>query len=849
MKLRYDSNLEMSNLWMTRVKQNAYLLLSILLLVITITMFGPLELYFTNFEEFWFTQKDVLAIVCILMLASISVLLLIGVVLRGKARDLYSGIIFAIGIASYLQGNYININYGVLNGEEIDWSAYPVYAVLDTLGWILIFGVVIGLWVYKRDWLHKAQVLVSVCVIATQMVTLIILLFTTDVATAEKSNYYLTDEGIYEVSSEENIIVFVLDAFDDAYFQEILQEEPERYQSIFEDFTHFNNTSAGAAHTKLGMPAIITGEPYPGEISYTEYVKESFNRDGLYSELKKQNYDVRFYTGPSFVPDQATDLVDNQVSTGYRVSSYFQMAGKYCSLTLFKYAPHVLKRFFWLYTGEFDQYKEGGTSTGYKINDFEFFEGLQEKRLQIHQGEKIFRLIHLNGAHVPFTLDENVQQVESEETSVLRQAKGALHIVETYLAQLKQLGLYDSTTIIVMADHGGEKLEHGILLVKEKNTKKSYEESNVPVTYYDLHPTLFRILGLNRGAGFFEISEGRRERYFYFNETENGKMMVVEYMIDGNINDDNAIRETGVVLKPFVDENMAYQYGTKLTFGADNTALPYIVKGVSSTDMQGFSWTDGKECEFEFVFDEKPKKNLLITLDVMTIYDKAGAQSVTIYANDVKSYAEILSKGKQIQFVVPNTVVSDDKALSLRIELPDAVCPFEVFGEGNDGRTLGLAITGLQIDETREAAKMQDSDYEEVSEIDFGVEGNAADYLMGGWHEAEAGQNWGTKEAEILVPMLERSDYDVILHYGVFSPSGDTVCYINNTPLATLDADETSAALHIPMELLNEDGRQILAFKTLDAVSPSSIGENDDKRVLGVCLYSMEIIAVSDSGE
>ena len=696
---------------MTQIKRNAYLVFSILLLVVTITIFGPLELYFTNFEEFWFTQKDVLIVACIQMLICITVLSLIGVLLRGKARDIYSGVLFAAGIALYLQGNYANINYGVLNGEEIDWSAYPVYAVVDTLGWILIFAIVIGLWVYKRDLLHKVQVYISACVIATQIITLIILLFTTDVVSGEKSNYYLSNEGIYEVSSEENVIVFVLDAFDDAYFQEILQEEPEKYKAVFEDFTHFKNASAGGAHTKIGMPAIITGESYPGVISYAEYVKESFNKNGLYTEFKRQNYDVRFYTSSAFIPDKSTEFVDNQVSTGYRVSSYFQLAGKYSSLTLYKYVPHVLKRFFWLYTGEFDQYKAGGSAEEYRIDDIKFFEGLQGERLQINQEKKIFRLIHLNGAHPPFTLNEYAQLVDSEETSILRQGRGALYIVENYISQLKELSLYDSATIIIMADHGRENIaEHGILLVKESNKKRAFQELTTPITYYDLHASLFSVLGVNRGATFFEISEGMRERRFYLNETENGKMRVVEYVISGDVNNEDAICETGVVLEPSVDNSLCYQYGTKLTFGMDNTALPYMAGGISSIDMADFSWTDGKECVFEFVLEDRPKKNLLVTIDVKNVYNVVGTQGVTIYANDIKGYTDILSEGKQIQFIVPNEAVSEDKMLTLRIDLPDAVCPLSVFGEGNDARTLGLAISGLQIDETSKEADKQDSD-------------------------------------------------------------------------------------------------------------------------------------------
>ena len=833
---------------MTYLKKNAYLIFSILLLTITITIFGPIELYFTNYEEFWFTLKDIFIVSAVQMIGCIAIFTVIGLVLKGKARDLYSAILFAVGIALYVQGNYVNINYGVLNGEEIDWSAYPVYAVLDSLGWILLIIAVVVLWIHRRNILHKIQTYAAIYVMAVQIISLMILFFTTDFSSMQKSNYYLSNEGLFEVSSEENVIIFILDAFDDAYFQEILQEEPEKYKDVFEDFIHFKNASAGGAHTKIGMPAIITGESYPGEISYTEYIKQAFDNDGLYSEFQKQNYDVRFYTNSTFIPDESLDLVNNQVSTGYVVSSHFQLAEKYLSLTLYKYAPHILKRFFWIYTGDFDQYKDGNSSQGYKVNDEEFFRELQDNGLQVNQTKKIFRLFHLNGAHPPFTLNEYVQVVDSADTSSICQGKGSLYIVENYISQLKELGIYDASTIIVMADHGYENLaEHGILLVKEKNKEMPFEESDAPITYYDLHPTLFRVLGINRGQTFFEIPKEIRKRFFYKNNTEQGKMKVVEYVIKGDINDSDVMRETGIVLEPSVDNSQYYQYGTRLTFGADNTALQYIVNGVSSIDMAAFSWTDSKECEFEFELENEPETNLLVALDVMTIYDGNGAQRVSFYANDVKCYAETLSTGKKIQFVVPGTVISKDKMLRLRIDLPDAISPESLFGEGNDPRILGLAITGLCIDETTEEAKLQDSDLKEYSQISFGSEGTATEYLLDGWYEAEEGHNWSAGYAETLMKTSELCDYDVTLHYGVYAPSGGTTCYINNTPLETLDESETTITIRIPMELLNEDGEQILAFDTPNAVSPSSMGENEDKRVLGICLYSVEITPVANS--
>lgn len=690
---------------MLYIKRNAHIFFSILLLTITITIFGPIELYFTNYEEFWFTYWDILIVAGIQMIGCIVIFSVIGFLLRGKARDLYSGILFAVSVALYVQGNYININYGVLDGAEIDWGAYPVYAVVDTIGWLLLIIGVIVLWRYKRELLHKMQMGVSIYIMAVQIISLGILMFSTDLSAMEKSDYYLSDEGIYEVSSENNIIIFVLDAFDDAYFQEILQEDYAKYQDVFADFTHFKNATVGGARTKIGIPAIITGEPYPGEISYPEYIENFFDKDGLYTELQEQNYDVRFYTGSSFIPDASLDLVNNQVSTGYAVSSYFQLAEKYFSLTLYKYTPHILKRFFWIYSGDFDQYKDGNSARGYKIDDVTYFKGLQNEKLQVNNNKNIFRLFHLNGAHPPYTLNEYAEPVDSEETSAVCQGKGALYIVENYISQLKELGLYDSATIIIMADHGDLKLgEHGILLAKEKNISRPFKESSVPVSYYDLHATLFRALGNEeRNETFFEITDKTRTRLFYKNLTEQGNMKVVEYKIEGDINNENVMEETGNILEPLIDNSKEYQYGTALTFGANNTAIKYIVNGVSSTDMDAYSWTDGKECNFEFELEEEPRMNLMVTLDVMTIYSGNGGQRVTFYVNGVECYSDTLTEGKKIQFAVPKSIIQKDKMLALQIDLPDAISPKSILGgEGNDARTLGLAITGLCIDEITE---------------------------------------------------------------------------------------------------------------------------------------------------
>ena len=78
--------------------KNISLLVSVLLLTMTIAVFGPIELYFTNCEEFWFGGKDIGLVTIILASCCFIVFVVIGFLLRERTREIYSGFIFAFGI-------------------------------------------------------------------------------------------------------------------------------------------------------------------------------------------------------------------------------------------------------------------------------------------------------------------------------------------------------------------------------------------------------------------------------------------------------------------------------------------------------------------------------------------------------------------------------------------------------------------------------------------------------------------------------------------------------------------------------------------------------------------------------
>ena len=679
---------------MSRLKKYS-LPITVLFFIVTIGVFGPLELYITNNVDLWFSFRNTLIIS--LIMSGIGLLIAGGIalLLPRKYRGAYSAVLFALTLCLYLQGNYINISYGVLDGNAIDWSAYTGYAIADTLFWIAVFAVVLLLWKKKAELLRSIQTYGSLLIISMQVITLVYLTASSGVLVQEEPDQFLSTNHMYEISAQDNVIIFVLDAFDQAFMEEILAEEPETYQTLFKDFTMFNNAATGGHSTWAGMPAMITGKSYAGGVRYAEYVENEFDSDGLYSTLKDRGYNISLFTDNSYVPKNNTESIDNMVSSSFGVSSYTGLTKTYSSFTLYKYMPHILKQFFWLYTGDFDAYRDGGGVEHYAFDDVAFYENLVNRKLTLTDSENALRLYHLEGPHPPFDMNEYAQA--TEESSIQIQAKGCLYIVEEYLNQMKELGVYDNSMIIITADHGQVIPGHPILLVKDRGTQQTFSESSAPVSHFDMHNTIFSYIGEDMGDTFFDIPEHvDRKRYYSVFNSEGNKISMIEYLIDGDLHDADNVSATGVIYEPNDIQLQKYKYYEVLSFGTDSTAIDYTLAGISFAST-GFAWTDGYEVIFSIPLEDAPYADLDVYIYMVAVMTDAGPQIINIYANDQLVHETTREDTTPLAFKVPAELIKEDCVLNLRIELPNATCLTDLYGPGNDPRTLGLAITSMVI--------------------------------------------------------------------------------------------------------------------------------------------------------
>ena len=649
--------------------------LSIALFVVIVCVVGPFELFITNRSEFWFGLDEMLFIVGAMTGAAVVVFGAIGLTLRGKARACYTALLFAVAVGLYLQSNFLNINYGLLDGKAIDWGSYGTYAIINTAVWVVIVVAVIVLWTVRKKLFWAIHRYGAVALMAMQILTLGLLFMTSDVlAPAEDESYYLSDKNLYSVGAKDNIVIFVLDQFDDPLMDTLMEADGEHYQELFAGFTRYTDCAAGGATTAAALPILITGEYYLDGLSYYDYVNGSFNANGLYDSLKREHYNSSIYTVSQFVGTSANGYIDNYVGGAGKPNSYAGLISQYGKFTLFKFMPHVLKQYFWIYSAEFDAYRPSGS---YVFDEAKFYQDLITERLHV-DGENSFRLYHLMGAHYPYTINEFA---EADNTATReQQAKGNLYIVGEYIQQMKDLGIYDDALIVITSDHGDSaSYSAPILLVKERGVTDTYAENDAPVSHLDLHPTIFSYLGMNKGTGFVDIPQDQsRDRLFYLRLQEGGSFYMQEYVISDKVAVVGCGTATGRRLAPVVEEKKHVRLGERMGLDANGKGLTYVVSGMETWPMDSVV-TQGTEAVFSFPLEGIYAKALDVSIDVTKLYTDDGKQPVQIYTNGQLCHEETVTAPKTIHFTVRPELLTGEN-LEVKMVLASKWCPLYLSG-------------------------------------------------------------------------------------------------------------------------------------------------------------------------
>ena len=515
-------------------------------------LYAPLELLFTNQDEFWFDAYILVPIMLVVFVIVCIVSVLACMVLAKLGNKIYQvglALYFAVFIGLYIQGNLMTAGLPPLDGETIDWSRYADERIKSFIVWVIAAAVVaILFWKLKRQAFETVVKIVSICMTLMLCVTLLTLALTNQ-GFEKKPSLCITTENMFQMSQDTNFVILLLDAVDGQVVSDMLEASPE-YQDIFTDFTFYNNVVAAYPYTKHSIPFVLTGQWFENATEFVDYEMAAYAASPFLASMEEQGYLMGVYEAELLLNDGGMGRFENVLPNVRDVADKWAFARWQIIMTGFKYAPYDLKRFCFVNPNAFNGLKitpEGKTL--FAPANSVFYHSVLDEEID-YTDQKCFKFIHLDGGHLPFIYDENVNEIENGTYEGNLQS--CMTLTRAYLDKLKDAGVYDNSVIIVMADHGYawediHDRQNPIFMVKGIGEKHEFSVADAPISFVDLQEAYQRLMNGTDGEAIFDWQSGdSRERRFLFHEFLNEDYMV-EYMQTGQAHDKDTMYETGNV--------------------------------------------------------------------------------------------------------------------------------------------------------------------------------------------------------------------------------------------------------------------------------------------------------------
>lgn len=653
---------------------------------ITLFIFIPLDVYLANAEEIWFSAKDIFPYLLIGATLSFILLCFVEKFLPANPRKLFQVILFGFTILFFLQSYLLNPDYTII--ELVQTEDNTQENLLNLIVWAYFLFLIVYL--AKK---HSAEKFLGVgktlclMLVAVQIFSLCLLSANSSV---EKRDYnILTTANLLDVSSKENIIVLILDAFDSRTFTEILQNEPE-IVAPFEGFTFYPDAISIFHGTDWSVPQMLTGKVWDNSQPYSEYVQEAWDSDSckrFYNILQEHNYDISVYTRFCHVPQNAP--VDNLLSQSLSINYYTLSA--LAKLTLFRCMPNCFKQNFSVDSSALlQQEKMSGEIQPYSDDNYLFYSELQ-KGLTLHDDKNSFRWYHIDGAHFPFMMTRDIEPVPNgEETTRYEQSIGALKIASTYLQQMKDLGIYDNATILILSDHGDHRnlfqdlksfaevkalftnnnKPLPLVLVKQPNEHGKLKVSENPISYFQLQATILKRFPEATEFGEDFYTQSKKERIFRlmnpaFDHT------VTEYVVAPQAWNNSSWHEVRTLYRSYVT-SQNYKIGTVLT---SKNVEQYMTSGWRILISINSFFTEGEKSEMCFHIKKlEPDKDLKITaLAWQNPSIETDSREVDVYVNGTFVTTWDIDKHsvKIYEAIIPHGLLKDTNLeLSFKIKPP-----------------------------------------------------------------------------------------------------------------------------------------------------------------------------------
>lgn len=730
-------------------------------LTTTALIFVPAQLYYGNILEFPMLFVEVLpsmAAAALIVTAALTALLL--TLPAGAPRRIAIAAIFAAGVLAWVQANVLIWQYGVLNGQPIDWTPHKTHGLIDATVWCAgIAAAIVG-----ARFVNRIVVAGSLALVLAQLAGVS---FQAARSVDRWVNHYSFDDSArFAFSPTRNVVILVLDTFQTDLFQELLDDDAG-LAAKFEGFTYFRNAVGGFPSTAASVPLILTGQYYENAMPFQDFVKSAYRRSSLMRALKAANYHVYYnnaYYWPSLYADETIASHTRRREWHWWGEWSRRKAAALVALGIFRCAPQAGKRLLErrvataapAFEEEFPTPKSShpampgphGAAPANGMNapgDVPFFDEMASAATAT-MTTPTFKYYHLWGLHPALSHDEGLRPRTFPFTraNAKRQAAGIMRLLDQFFAVLRNRGVYDRSMVFIVGDHGTsfdprivevddraratpDVLPIGtqnsaalpLVLMKPFDARGPLVMSDAPVSLADVPRTIAAAVGLREafsGISMLDrhIPANRPRRFLKYNPdllrmTNDYFPQLTEYTVSGfswleeswkrtgrEFLEGNSVVRSAEMSRP---EPQVYRFGQKLSFGRDGSAEPYLTEGWSAPERH-ITWTEGKRARLVFA-TEVPDGDLVFHASVVpALVGPVKRQRAELFVNGREIARWTITAAGSYSAVIPKRYVQGG-AMDLLIALPDAVAPHSLNPQLADRRMLALALRSAVVEEAK----------------------------------------------------------------------------------------------------------------------------------------------------
>jgi hypothetical protein len=636
------------------------------LFVSLVFLFGPFTIYKGNIIEFSLPFGSILDFFLIPASVLFFVMIGVGLILPGNFHRRYVVLIFIMGVLIWVQGNILVWEYGLVNGQAIDWTKGAWRGWADTAFWLIPIGV--GAFFYGK--IYKAVILAGSVLFLLQTANLAFESYQNPRiwhANALSGHNFLSKE-ICEFSSKQNVLHIILDGFQSSVFGGIIQDDLPYYRNALEGFTFFSEATGAFPTTRLSVPAFLSGAYYRNDMPMDDFLMSVFRGQNILRTLYEADYDIDLIGAVRHIVTY-TDIpvTSYEIPIPYNVSLHeYKLANSalMMDLVFFRAAPHFLKKHIYNNQSWLVQqllYEKGYALTFFRAHSLFLDDFMSHMTAKGH--EPLYKYIHLENTHPPFVVGKDCEYagqilpiaIENAKT----QDKCALDQVIRLFEKLKQEDVYDDALIILQADHGiGLSVEMDksgtrpsedivpslvvggalpLLAIKPPHRRGPLTISNAQAMLSDIPATICALLNLKHdfpGVSAFDIDPvaDRERRYCYYqwrHEHWQADFLdrLDEYFIQGSVYAASSWVRGTTYFPPSITD---YQID-KIDFGTvEATKFKRSGWGGDEQSADGaytFNWALGDAASIHLSI---PKNNPVFLVANIASYDSGNSQNITV---------------------------------------------------------------------------------------------------------------------------------------------------------------------------------------------------------------------------